>query len=165
MLPEDCPYNIGRITRFLSVSGPGFEASLREYGRKVGRLVVTPGDTRLTQLAPIDEVRLRHYADQLETDSLTLARTLLEHFQTPKYQSTSKTRVKFESKELRKLEKLLDRKECVYRLKGWEPGRWDFLGTKKMETVKIFLENLHPGQVEVIVNRDVFDSPDFKLPY
>lgn len=165
MLPDDCPYNIGRITTFQSVSGIGYEASLREYGRKIGRVVtLNSTDICVDRFAHVDEVRFLSYASVLGLEPTDLAIALVNHFKWSKA-SKARGRGKFESRELRKLEKLLEKKECVYRLKGWEPGRWDFVGTKNLTSAWAFLDRMNPGMVETVVNRELLLSPDFKLPY
>jgi len=59
-----------------------------------------------------------------------------------------------DKKELKKIEKLLDKRGCIYRLKGWPPGKWDYLGTQNFDIMERFLEATYPGQVETILNKE-----------
>jgi len=165
VIPEDCPYNISKMAPFQTATGmTGYEATLKLYSRKIGTVILVPENLpHLQGLSNLDAVNLRLYSESLGWAAPIMVSELVVLFHAHKVRaSQEKNRAKLEGKERRKLTRFLETKDCAFRLKGWEPGRWDFMGCKDLNVVRAILERAHPGQLEALVNRDTL--PEFTLP-
>ena len=166
-LPDQCPYNIQRVTPFQSPYGDvGYEAIIREWGRKIGSLVAPPLPLTLLGFNGADAVQFRLTSESVGQTPECFAESLVLHFKDLKTERlAAKTRANFELEELRRLEKEAQKRGTLYRLTGFKPKKWDWLGTDDVDIARTLLERTYPGQVLEVINLESLKSPTFQLPY
>jgi len=167
MFPQDCPYNIHRVTEFQNTQGEtGYEAIIREWGRKVGSLIAPPIPLTLHGFAGADEVKFRMQADTIGCTPEAFAESLVNRYKELKTEhKIVRSRNNFETTELKRLAKEVEKRGVLYRLEGFKPKKWEWLCTTNIAAARGLLEKSYPGKLEMLINLESLADPAFKLPY
>ena len=163
MIPVDCPYNVSKVKEFLTASGlTGTEYVVREYGRKIGSYIELSHCSPLwDKFGHLDQTKLRQYSDALGYPDLA---AFVKVMALPFLEANQKVEeAKRKAKEMKKVERLLEKRDCLFRLTTWEPGQWDYLGCTQAHIAKALLEKTYPGQVERVITREIFNAKGFSL--
>ena len=165
-IPEDCPYNIQRVTEFQAACGEyGYEAIIREWGHRIGVLIAPPLPIYLRGFAGADEVRFGNWAESLDLTPELFAVALVDHYKSMKtFNLDRRAREKYVAKEIQRLEKELKKGRVLFRLLGFKPQKWDWIGVQNLASAKAFLESRYPN-LEIAIDLATLLNPNFELPY